>query len=343
MGSLILVFPGQASQYVGMGRDLYKESPAARKIMDDLSGSEKLSHIKRLCFEGPVELLTHTDNVQPAITVVSIMALEAIKEKIALLESDIAACAGHSLGEYAAHYAAGNLSLSQTLEFVQWRGYWMNNDAQPPNPVGAMVAVMGLDLDKLQDIVEECGIDRIAVANINSPGQVILSGLREDVEKASLLATARGAKKTVMLNVSGAWHSPLMRQAEINMTNMLEDRISSGNTHISGIPVVANATSEIVESAADLKTTLARQITSPVRWVDCVEKLVKIAGYPGLPSGLDQAARQESEPCPLFVEVGPGKVLKGLLRNIDRRLEVLNVEDMAGVELLKKKMREFNG
>lgn len=331
---LVLLFPGQASQYVGMGKDLYDNSQAARILLDRITAKDEFKHLPQLCFEGPADILTRTDNVQPAITLISLMALEAIREKI---PQQPIACAGHSLGEYAAHAAAGNLDYDLTMELVRWRGYWMNEASQPPNPTGSMVAIIGLKPDKCFEISEELGSDKIAVANLNSPGQIILSGLAETVEQASKMAKEAGAKKTVMLNVSGAWHSPLMQPAEEKMKELLSQRINEQTQVNPEIAVPANATGEAVRDAADLRDTLTRQITSPVLWQDCVMSLLKTSRYPGLPGNLDAETRESLTP-PLFVEVGPNKVLKGLMRGIDKKLTVLNVEDVSSLQILKEKI-----
>ena len=322
---LLFMFPGQASQYVGMGLDLYQHSAAAKIVIDRASTMEGLGHIRKLAFEGPEELLTRTDNVQPAITTVSLMALAAIRERFSSQPEKIkpVSCAGHSLGEYSAHAAAGNLSESLALELVAWRGRWMNEAAQPPYPAGAMVAVMGLDVDRLRDIVRSIGVDRLAIANLNSPGQVILSGEKNSIDEATGRAKAAGAKLTVMLNVSGAWHSPLMAPAAMKMSRLLSDKIQPGRLSINHeLPVIANVTAEPVTDENNLRETLAAQVTSPVKWEASVRRLVELAGAPD----------------PLFVEIGPGKVLKGLLRCIDRKLEVVNVENCSDIEKLAVKI-----
>jgi len=332
---LVFIFPGQASQYVGMGRNLHQHSPAARAVMERVARMEGLGAIPELCFSGPEELLTRTDNVQPAITAVSLMALAAIGEAATDAGVSIipAACAGHSLGEYSAHAAAGNLPEGRVMRLVTWRGRWMNEASESPNPAGAMVAVMGLTVDRLQTIVQRIGPERLAVANINSPGQVILSGERAAVEQASEAARESGAKRCVMLNVSGAWHSPLMNSAWEKMTRLLEQEIVPDEVTISETtPVIANVTAGRVRDVDELRQTLSGQITAPVRWEECVRRLIEVVGYPGLPSQIAQEKSEGLQPWPLLVEVGPGKVLRGLLRSIDRMLEVVNVEDMAGVE-----------
>ncbi len=334
---LVYIFPGQASQYAGMGSDLYKNSAAAREVMDRLCLDDNLKQIPDLCFNGPAELLTRTDNVQPAITAVSLMALAAIREAAGSNQEVVTpvACAGHSLGEYSAHVAAGNMSDETAMRLVTWRGNWMNEASKPPNPAGAMVAVIGLSKELVLELVEKTGADRVGIANLNSPGQVILSGEKSAVEEAAEAARQSGAKRCVMLNVSGAWHSPLMNTAQVRMRELLNEEVTPEKAIISGSTfVVANATADIVQTIDEMRDTLARQITSPVRWEDCIRRLIDELGYVGLPSELDEAQLSESPPYPLFVEIGPGRVLKGLLRNIDRKLSVMNVESMAGVSEL---------
>jgi [acyl-carrier-protein] S-malonyltransferase len=326
---LIFIFPGQASQYVGMGKDLHENSPAARKLLDGIASARDLSHIPDLCFNGPDELLTRTDNVQPAITLVSLMALAAIRAAGGA-ELKPSACAGHSLGEYAAHAAAGNLTFEQAVNLVKWRGRWMNEAAQPPYPPGAMVALMGLELADVKTLVANAGGENIGIANLNSPGQIIVSGEKRAVERLAESAKEAGAKRIVMLNVSGAWHSPLMKPAREKMATLLADEITPNKVGFKTRPVVvANVTGNVVKDVAEMRQTLTDQITSPVQWEVSVRRLINVVG----------GVTTEPETLPLFVEVGPGKVLKGLLRNIDRNLKVMNIENMDGVA----KLVEANG
>ncbi|MFH0765613.1 MAG: ACP S-malonyltransferase [Calditrichota bacterium] len=331
----IFVFPGQASQYVGMGRELYDRSPAARSLMDRICGLENLQHLRDLAFSGPDELLTRTDNVQPAITAVSLMAVEAFRERLADQAPHLQpfACLGHSLGEYAAHWAAGNLSTEMVMRLVYYRGFWMNEASQPPHPPGGMVAIMGLTLEILADIAEKVGRDDCAIANLNSPGQVILSGEKSSVERAALLAKQTGAKRTVMLNVSGGWHSPLMKPAQTRMEELLKTELTPDkitlNPHIA---VIANASAGPVTDLAEMRDTLTRQITSPVRWEAGVRKVIRMMGFPTLPSDLSDEEYEKWEPHPIFIELGPGKVLKGLLQNIDRKFTIRNVDAWEDLE-----------
>lgn len=314
-----------------MGRDLYNNSSSARKLMEQVTSLEGLDHLPSVIFEGPDELLTRTDNVQPAITTVSLMvwaAMVEMAEKYGQILTPLAS-AGHSLGEYAAHAAAGNLSSLQAVSLTASRGKWMNEASQPPNPKGGMVAVMGISLDRLEEVFAQIGDELVSIANVNSPGQIILSGEHSAIVKASEAAMAAGAKRVILLNVSGGWHSPLMKSAQIKMEGLLSHEIVDQNVSINrSIPVIANATSDVVSSVNVMRDTLGRQITSPVIWTDCVRRLLTFTGYPGLPSEYPDSEKT----WPLFVEVGPGKVLRGLLRSIDKGLETVGVEDTASLE-----------
>jgi len=314
-----------------MGRDLYNNSRSARDLMDQVCALPSLEHIHQVTFEGPEDLLTRTDNVQPAITTVSLMAWLAINEAVAKVGKTMKplACAGHSLGEYAAHTAAGNLSPLDAVKLTAARGGWMNEASQPPNPSGGMVAVMGIGFEKIDEIVADSGADKVAIANINSPGQIILSGEATAIAAVSSALTVAGAKRVIPLNVSGAWHSPLMKSAQVKMAGLLGSEIVEGKVSINKeILVVANATSDVVDSTSVMKDTLAKQITSPVVWTECVRRLLTASGYPGLPSEFPG----HPEPWPIFVEIGPGKVLRGLLRSIDKGIETAGVEDSVSLE-----------
>lgn len=333
MKKLIFIFPGQASQFVGMGKNLFDESPAARKILNFAANLDGLSDLPSIIFEGPEELLTRTDNVQPAITAVSLMAWAAITERAEALGISIspAACAGHSLGEYSAHAAAGNLSIEQALKLTMARGKWMNEASQPPNPKGGMIAVMGISFEKIEEIVAMKGNGQASIANINSPGQVIISGESSTISAIGESLSTAGAKRIIPLNVSGAWHSPLMKSAREKMEVLLKSEITSEHITLhQAVPVVANASSDIVHSVEEMRGTLGSQITSPVVWTECVRRLLTTTGFPGLPNEYPNADVE----WPLFVEVGPGKVLRGLLRSIDKGLETAGVEDMASLEAL---------
>ena len=192
---------------------------------------------------------------------------------------------------------------------------------------------MGLPLEKVREIAARLGEDRIALANVNSPGQFILSGEAEAISEAARMATAEGTKRIIPLNVSGAWHSPLMKSARLKMTGLLADKLPSATTPINrDVKVVANVTSDVVQSAEELRDTLGRQVTSPVIWTDCIRRLLTATGYPGLPGELSPEDLEKHAPWPIFVEVGPGKVLRGLIRSIDKGIETVGVEDSASIE-----------
>ncbi|MFN3820994.1 MAG: ACP S-malonyltransferase, partial [bacterium] len=273
---IFLIFPGQGSQYVGMGKELYQKYPPAREVWDTITSRPEFSHLRKIIWEGPEEELTRTDNVQPAITLISLMALATIKNNYPFLWDKsslirIIGCAGHSLGEYAAHMAAGNLTEAQTLELVRWRGYFMNIASQPPNPLGGMIAILGLDQSTVEKVLRQWGKDNVAIANLNTPTQIILSGEREALTYCGELMLAAGAKRVVPLKVSGAWHSPLMKPAQEQMQKVIEELIPDDQPFNPDISVIANVTAKQVTDTVDLKKNLIEQIVSPVRWKETID------------------------------------------------------------------------
>lgn len=310
MGKLAFVFPGQGSQCVGMGKDLYDQFPEARAIFD--KADEILGMpLSRVCFEGPEEDLKLTSNTQPALFTTSVACLSLLtKNKI---KPDVTA--GHSIGEYAALVAAGAVSFEDGLRLVQKRARLMM-DAGAANP-GTMAAIIGLDSDAVRKVCEsvsEAGI--VDVANYNSPGQVVISGEVAAVEAASIAAKEAGAKKIMPLNVSGAFHSRLMASASEALRNEL------GNTNFkdSQVPVIANVTADYVHTADEIRDALATQIAGSVRWD---ESLLRMAA--------DGVTR--------FVEVGSGKVLSGLIKRTLKDVEIRNVGDSASLEAF---LADFN-
>jgi [acyl-carrier-protein] S-malonyltransferase len=278
-----VVFPGQGSQYIGMGKDHYDANSDARELFDRADAILGFS-LSSICFEGPEDELRQTANTQPAIFLHSMV--------VATLTPHIspAMVAGHSLGEYSALVAAGALSFADGLRLVRLRGELMQS-AGEKNP-GTMAAVVGLTEDVLNDICREASAEGIVQpANFNSPGQVVISGSLTGVRKAMDLAKAKGAKLVKELVVSGAFHSPLMQSAADGLQAAL-DRAPLSNARI---PVYANVTAEPVTAAHDIRDLLLRQLTSPVRWEHCVRNMAR-----------DGARR--------FVELGPSKVLQGLVK-----------------------------
>lgn len=294
----VFLFPGQGSQYVGMCRDFYESYADVRDLFkqaSDLMGMD----LTRLCFQGPDAVLTRTENVQPAITVANLACYAVLK----LHEIQPVATAGHSLGEYSALYAAGVLDRADVLRLVQQRGLLMQKaaEAQP----GSMAAVMNLARDRLEEICRHCGVE---IANINCPDQLIITGHKDAVQQAMDLSLEAGAKRCIELNVSGPWHSRGMTPAR----DKFEPYVRACTFHEPRIPIVNNIDAQPLQSAAATASKLTGQLCATVLWSQSIEWLIQ--------SGYDH-----------FVEVGPKKVLRGLMRRIDRRVQALNVEDAASL------------
>ncbi|NNF07811.1 MAG: ACP S-malonyltransferase [Candidatus Eisenbacteria bacterium] len=294
----VVLCPGQGSQFVGMGKELAESSAAARETFQE--ANEALGFdLQTLLFEGPEDELTQTKNTQPAILAHTIAAYRDAQER-GLVAT---AAAGHSLGEYSAYVIAKSLSFEDALRLVRIRGELMY-DAGLSRP-GTMAAILGLDASAVEEICASVSDGVVCPANINSPAQVVISGDPSAVEAAMKVASDKGAKRVVPLNVSGAFHSPLMEPA----ANGLRDALREVEVQTAAIPVVANATAQVVQEPDAIRESLAQQVLSPVRWNASVVQLAKDPGGP-------------------FMEVGPGKVLRGLMRAIDRSLEVKTLADL---------------
>jgi [acyl-carrier-protein] S-malonyltransferase len=297
--NLALVFPGQGSQRVGMGKDFYENYASSRAVFQQAEDRLGFS-LSRLCFEGPEEKLKETANAQPAIVTVSLAVLEGLKESGFLEKLSVPAfTAGHSLGEYAALAASGALSISDAIYLARRRGELMAQAAQS-NP-GAMAAIIGLEEKELCDI---CSTTGASIANYNCPGQLVISGSEQSIDESIRLATEKGARRAVPLAVSGAFHTPLMRSAAVGLAGVIEELSFKDPV----VPIVGNTTACPLNSATEIKKELIDQLTNSVRWQESVEYMI-------------------GKGITTFLEIGPGKVLSGLIKRINRDIKLYNVED----------------
>lgn len=310
MAATAFIFPGQGAQSVGMGRDIADASPAAAEVFrraDDVLGF-KLSEI---CFQGPESELTRTDVQQPAIFATSVAIWEALRDRGAAMESVASATAGLSLGEYTALYAAGSLTFEDGLRLVRRRGELMQEAATAVR--SGMVSIIGGDEKSVEALCADAAEGEVLVpANFNCPGQIVISGAMGACERAVERASAHGVKG-VMLKVAGAFHSPLMAPAAEKLADVLaEVRVSQPR-----VPVIANVDAAPHAAPDAIRATLCRQVTQAVRWQQSIERLIR--------DGFDR-----------FVEIGPGRVLTGLMRKIDRKASAVNISTAndLGVEVL---------
>ena len=345
---IALLFPGQGSQTVGMGRAFFDAVPAARQVFEEADDALGFA-LSKLIFEGPEDALKLTENTQPAILTMSIAALRVLEPELASRGLSVAFGAGHSLGEYSAHVAAGTFTFADAVRTVRARGQFMQ--AAVPPGLGAMAAILGLDPQRINDLCASVSDEMtapppdkpgdpteqssavieavndpstpeisptqaasrvstvVSPANLNSPDQTVISGEREAVERVAALCKEAGAKRTVMLPVSAPFHCALMKPAQEHLASHLESVAFSDPS----FPVISNVDARAIQRASDARDTLIRQVTGPVRWVECVQLL-------------------QDSGATLFLEVGPGKVLTGLNRQINRDLRTLNIEDPASLE-----------
>jgi [acyl-carrier-protein] S-malonyltransferase len=302
---IAFVFPGQGAQKVGMGKSLADTFPICREAFAEADAAlgESLSG---LCFDGPGDTLLLTENTQPAILATSVAVLRLVESR----GVRAAFAAGHSLGEYSAHVAAGTLSYADALRTVRRRGRYMQEAV--PLGEGAMAAILGLDEDGVTracaDAAAECAGRVVTPANLHAPGQVVIAGHADAVARAGERAKERGAKRVIALAVSAPFHCALMKPAEDRLAPELRAIAASDPT----IPVVANVDAEPKRAAAAAIDALIRQVSSPVRWEQVVRRLI-------------------AEGATTFVEIGPGTVLAGLIRKIDRGVQVVSIEDEQGL------------
>src|SRR5271154_6409103 len=312
MGKLAFLFPGQASQYCGMGRDLAANFPESRAVFDAADSALGFS-IAQTCFEGSEEALKLTENTQPAILTVSTAAYRALAGKGIVPDF----VAGHSLGEYSALVAAGGLEFTAAVKLVRARGKYMQEAVASGQ--GAMAAILGLSPTEVADICKKAAEnDVVSPANLNSPEQTVISGSAAAVKRAVEIASQSGAKRAVILPFSAPFHCALMMPAQVR----LESDLRAAQFNALKIPLITNVDAEAITSSEEAREALIRQVTSPVRWLDSVHEMIE--------SGVT-----------VFVEVGPGKVLSGLMRQIDRSVRCLNVEDAASLQATIDKIAQL--
>jgi [acyl-carrier-protein] S-malonyltransferase len=300
---IAFIFPGQGSQNPGMGKDLAENFPAAKQVFEEADEALGFA-LSELCFNGPADQLQLTENTQPAILTTSVATLKAMQQEGF---SGPAFVAGHSLGEYSALVSANALPLVGAVKTVRARGSYMQEAV--PVGTGAMAAILGADLQTVQEACDEAAQNEIcSPANINSPGQIVIAGHAAAIDRAIPILKERGAKRAVKLNVSAPFHCALMKPAQDRLAADLEEISFADLT----VPVITNVDAKPVNRGADARESLVRQVSSPVRWLESVEFLI-------------------NQGVQTFIEIGPGKVLSGLVRQINRDVRCVNVEDAASL------------
>ncbi|WP_291579818.1 ACP S-malonyltransferase [Clostridium sp. UBA6640] len=310
MGKIAFIFPGQGSQYVGMGKELYENIEICRDIFN--TASEELGfEISKLCFEGSIEELSVTENTQPAILTMSIACLKALEHYG--IKSDVAA--GLSLGEYSALIYSDVIKFEDAVKLVKKRGRFMQEAV--PVGLGGMSAVLGLEENIIKEICNEVSSEGILeLANLNCPGQIVIAGEIKVLEKASQLCKEKGAKKVVQLPLSAPFHTSMLKTAAEKLSLELE-KIEFNSMKV---PVITNVTGDYINENENIKNILKLQVMSSVRWEDTIRTMIR--------DGVDT-----------FIEIGPGKTLNGFVKKIDRKLKILNVEDISSLENTVKSLK----
>lgn len=301
MSKIAVLFSGQGAQKVGMAKDWFENSATARGMVAQADAVLGFS-LSEIMFEGPEEELTKTSRCQPALYLHGLIGLALLKERVPNLE--VVAAAGLSLGEFTAHAAAGTFSFEEGLKLVARRGLFMEEACQATE--GAMAALIGGEEEQVRALAAECDVD---VANLNAPGQIVLSGSVAGIDAAVAKAKDFGIRRAIKLNVAGAYHSRLMQSAQ----DKLAAELAAAAIQTPAVPVVCNFGASVVSTPEDIRTNLEKQVTGSVRWTESVQ-LLRSHGYD------------------TFVEIGPGKVLAGLAAKIDKDAKVYSVEDLASLE-----------
>jgi [acyl-carrier-protein] S-malonyltransferase len=307
MSDVVLLFSGQGAQKVGMGKDFHEASETARALFRKADAALGFS-LSQIMFEGPDEQLTRTSRCQPALYLHGLVALELLRERVGGLEP--VAAAGLSLGEFTAHAAAGTFSFEDGLKIVARRGLFMEEACQATE--GAMAALIGGEEEGVRALAAECDVD---VANFNAPGQIVLSGTVAGIDAAVEKARDHGIRRAIKLNVAGAYHSRLMQSAQDKLAVELKDL----PMQTPGIPVVCNYGASVVADPAEIRSMLEKQVTGSVRWTESIKLLI------------EKGHRT-------FIELGPGKVLAGLVAKIDKDATVYSVEDLASLEAVAEQL-----